>query len=144
MAVDVWMPVVSRLGILYFVQMAPDIATALYYTGIDPFTKKPVHVAKNMRDRKMQPALMQFFKPENWFAARGGKCCHRERLGDRPVYEVDRGVQEVAGEVPQSQGGQPHRFWQVKTEVVTCMWSRNRGPPHRIAKSCARRSATPW
>ena len=69
-----------------------DVATALYYTGIDPFTKKPVHVAKNMRDRKMQPALMQFFKPENWFAVRGGKCCHRERLGDRPVYEVDRGV----------------------------------------------------
>ena len=67
-----------------------DVATALYYTGIDPFTKKPVHVAKNMRDRKMQPALMQFFKPENWFAVRGGKCCHRERLGDRPVYEVDR------------------------------------------------------
>jgi len=36
----------------------PDIATALYYTGMDPFTKKPVHVAKSMRDRKMQRALM--------------------------------------------------------------------------------------
>ena len=47
-----------------------DVATALYYTGIDPFTKKPVHVAKNMRDRKMQPALMQFFKPENYFTVR--------------------------------------------------------------------------
>src|SRR5262245_53602455 len=47
-----------------------DIATGLYYTGIDPFTKKEVHVAKGMRDRKMQRALMQFFKPENWFAVR--------------------------------------------------------------------------
>jgi hypothetical protein len=47
-----------------------DIATALYYTGIDPFTKKPVHVAKSMRDRKMQRALMQFFKPANWFTVR--------------------------------------------------------------------------
>src|ERR671934_2186672 len=44
-----------------------DIATALYYTGIDPFTKKEVYVAKGLRDRKMQRALMQFFKPENWF-----------------------------------------------------------------------------
>ena len=49
------------------VPFAPDIATALYYTGLDPFTKKPVHVAKKMRDRKMQRALMQFFKPANWF-----------------------------------------------------------------------------
>ncbi|MBV8398404.1 MAG: DUF3362 domain-containing protein [Acetobacteraceae bacterium] len=43
----------------------PDIATALYYTGIDPFTKQQVYVAKGLRDRKMQRALMQFFKPEN-------------------------------------------------------------------------------
>src|SRR5947209_5412496 len=48
----------------------PDIATCLYYTGIDPFTKKEVHVAKGMRDRKMQRALMQFFKPENGFTVR--------------------------------------------------------------------------
>jgi hypothetical protein len=51
-------------------QAAQDIATALYYTGIDPFTKKKVHVAKGLRDRKMQRALMQFFKPENWFTVR--------------------------------------------------------------------------
>jgi len=55
---------------LIFMEMARDIATALYYTGIDPFTKKPVHVAKAMRDRRMQRALMQFFKPENWFTVR--------------------------------------------------------------------------
>jgi hypothetical protein len=47
-----------------------DIATALYYTGIDPFTKQEVYVAKGLRDRKMQRALMQFFKPENWFTVR--------------------------------------------------------------------------
>ena len=41
-----------------------------YYAGIDPFTKKPVKIAKGMRDRKMQEALMQFFKPENYFAVR--------------------------------------------------------------------------
>src|SRR5437660_5248393 len=51
-------------------QMVRDIATCLYYTGIDPFTKKEVHVAKGIRDRKMQRALMQFFKPEDWFTVR--------------------------------------------------------------------------
>jgi len=48
----------------------PDIATYLYYTGIDPFTKKEVHVAKGINDRKMQRAIMQFFKPENYFTVR--------------------------------------------------------------------------
>ena len=60
----------SRVGWRHFPGIPPDIATCLYYTGIDPFTKKDVHVAKGMRDRKMQRALMQFFKPANWFTVR--------------------------------------------------------------------------
>jgi hypothetical protein len=56
--------------ILVFVQIAHDIATAVYFTGIDPFTKQEVYVAKGLKDRKMQRALMQFFKPENWFTVR--------------------------------------------------------------------------
>jgi hypothetical protein len=47
-----------------------DVATCMYYTGIDPFTKKPVQVAKGLKDRKMQRALMQFFKPANYFEVR--------------------------------------------------------------------------
>jgi hypothetical protein len=53
-----------------FIPAPFDIATCMYYTGIDPFTKKPVESAKNVRDRKMQRALMQFFKPENYFEVR--------------------------------------------------------------------------
>ena len=55
---------------LIFMEMARDIATALWYTGVDPFTKQEVYVAKGLRDRKLQRALMQFFKPENWFTVR--------------------------------------------------------------------------
>jgi uncharacterized radical SAM protein YgiQ len=53
-----------------FIPAPFDIATCLYYTGIDPFTKEPVTVARGIRDRRMQRALMQFFKPENWFTVR--------------------------------------------------------------------------
>jgi uncharacterized radical SAM protein YgiQ len=53
-----------------FIPAPFDIATCMYYTGIDPFTKQPAKVARGMRDRKMQRALMQFFKPENWFTVR--------------------------------------------------------------------------
>jgi uncharacterized radical SAM protein YgiQ len=53
-----------------FIPAPFDVATAMYYTGIHPFTKQPVHIAKHLRDRKLQRALMQFFKPENYFEVR--------------------------------------------------------------------------
>ncbi len=53
-----------------FIPAPFDIATCMYYTGMDPFSKKLVPIARNLRDRKMQRALMQFFKPENYFLVR--------------------------------------------------------------------------
>ncbi|MFO0903459.1 MAG: YgiQ family radical SAM protein [Pirellulales bacterium] len=53
-----------------FIPAPFDVATAMYYTGIDPFSRKPVYIAKQLRDRKLQRALMQFFKPENYFEVR--------------------------------------------------------------------------
>jgi uncharacterized radical SAM protein YgiQ len=53
-----------------FIPAPFDIATCMYYTGVDPFTKQAVYIARGLRDRKMQRALMQFFKPENWFTVR--------------------------------------------------------------------------
>ncbi len=53
-----------------FIPAPFDIATCMFHTGIDPFTGGEVHVAKGLRDRKMQRALMQFFKPENYFMVR--------------------------------------------------------------------------
>jgi uncharacterized radical SAM protein YgiQ len=53
-----------------FIPAPFDIATCMYYTGVDPFTKKPVTIARNLRDRRVQRALMQFFKPENYFEVR--------------------------------------------------------------------------
>jgi len=53
-----------------FIPAPFDIATCMYYTGIDPFTGEEVYIARNLRDRKMQRALMQFFKPENYFEVR--------------------------------------------------------------------------
>jgi uncharacterized radical SAM protein YgiQ len=53
-----------------FIPAPFDIATCMYYTGLDPFTGTPVQSAKNLHDRKLQRALMQFFKPENYFEVR--------------------------------------------------------------------------
>lgn len=51
-------------------RIADNLAARLYYTGINPFTKQEVYIPKGLRDRKMQRALMQFFKPENWLTVR--------------------------------------------------------------------------
>ncbi len=53
-----------------FIPSPFDIAACMYHTGHDPFTRKPVSVAKHLRDRKLQRALLQFFKPENYFEVR--------------------------------------------------------------------------
>ncbi len=53
-----------------FIPAPLDVATCMYHTGLDPMTMKPVTVARNIRDRRAQRALMQFFLPENWFAVR--------------------------------------------------------------------------
>ena len=53
-----------------FIPAPFDIATCMYYTGLDPFTGEEVYTAKHLRDRKLQRALLQFFKPENYFEVR--------------------------------------------------------------------------
>jgi uncharacterized radical SAM protein YgiQ len=53
-----------------FIPSPFDIAACMYHTGLDPFTGKPVYIAKHLRDRKLQRALLQFFKPENYFEVR--------------------------------------------------------------------------
>lgn len=43
----------NRLGtVLPYMYAAPDIATCMYYAGIDPFTKQEVYVAKVERKTK--------------------------------------------------------------------------------------------
>ncbi|MEO0479744.1 MAG: YgiQ family radical SAM protein [Planctomycetota bacterium] len=53
-----------------FIPAPMDIATCMYFTGLDPMTMQEVDTPKKLKDRKVQRALMQFFKPENWFVVR--------------------------------------------------------------------------
>jgi Domain of unknown function (DUF3362) len=42
----------------------------MYYTGLDRLTKQEVFVGPHLKARKLLRALLQFFKPENWFTVR--------------------------------------------------------------------------
>ena len=53
-----------------FIPSPFDIAACMYHTGLDPMTRQPVKVTKGLKNRRMQRALLQFFKPENWFEVR--------------------------------------------------------------------------
>ncbi len=53
-----------------FIPAPMDIATCMYFTGLDPMTMQEVDTVTKLRDRKVQRALLQFFAPENWFVVR--------------------------------------------------------------------------
>ncbi len=57
------------------------VSTTMYYTGLDPFTLKPVYVPKDPHEKAMQRALMQYRKPENHALVREAlRKAHREDL----------------------------------------------------------------
>ncbi len=41
------------------------ISTAMFYTGLDPYTMEPVFVTRKYEDKKLQRALLQYYKKEN-------------------------------------------------------------------------------
>ena len=41
------------------------LATCMYYTEMDPFTMEPVYVAKTVKEKKLQRALLHFNKKKN-------------------------------------------------------------------------------
>jgi len=53
------------LQVMDFIPAPMEISTAMYYTGKDPMTGRPVYVARGESERRLQRALLQYFKPEN-------------------------------------------------------------------------------
>lgn len=48
-----------------FIPTPMTLATAMYWTGLNPMNMKPLFVAKEWKDRKIQQALLQPHKPEH-------------------------------------------------------------------------------
>jgi uncharacterized radical SAM protein YgiQ len=41
------------------------ISTAMFYTGLDPYTMKEVYVPKSAEEKALQRALLQYYNPKN-------------------------------------------------------------------------------
>ena len=57
------------------------VSTCMFYTGLDPYTMKPVYVARSPEEKAMQRALLQYYLPENAPRVRKAlQLAHREDL----------------------------------------------------------------
>ena len=49
-----------------FIPTPGSLATAMYYSGLDPMTMRPVYVPRDRHEKALQRALLQYKKPKNY------------------------------------------------------------------------------
>lgn len=69
-----------------FIPAPMDIATCMYHTGINPESMERVSVAKGDKQRALQRALLQYFKPENYDLVKRAlvEVGREDLIGDEP------------------------------------------------------------
>lgn len=104
-----------------FIPGPMDLATCMYYTGLDPMTGKSVYVPRGARERRLQKALLHFFKPENYGDVKAAliEAGRTDLIGDgteclipsQPPKQIGIAGKKPAGRTPRktSAGYRPHR-----------------------------------
>jgi uncharacterized radical SAM protein YgiQ len=69
-----------------FIPTPMSMATAMYHTGLDPFSKEPVFTAKELADKRLQKALLFYWDPAHHDEVREAlvKANRRDLIGTRP------------------------------------------------------------
>lgn len=82
------------------------LATAMWYTGIDPMTGKKVHIPSDYEEKAMQRALLQYNRPENRELVRRAlvKAGRQDLIGGGPKALI-----------PGTPGGRPKNSWPPKS-----------------------------
>jgi uncharacterized radical SAM protein YgiQ len=94
-----------------FIPAPMDIATCMYWTGLDPVTMQPVETVKKLKDREVQRALMQYFKPENWFVVQKAlvDAGRSDLIGSRPECLIPSTPPKIALAARGGKGRGPRR-----------------------------------
>ena len=73
------------------------ISTAMFYTELDPYTMEKVYVPKTAKEKAMQRALLQYFKPQNKELVLEAlkKAGRRDLIGKTPKCLVDEDVKSA-------------------------------------------------
>jgi uncharacterized radical SAM protein YgiQ len=102
-----------------FIPGPMDLATCMYYTGQDPLSGEPVYVPRGERERRLQRALLQYFKTENYGDVREAlrQADRLDLVGDGPQCLIPSHWPRTTGRKPGSPGAKgkpssgyrPHR-----------------------------------
>jgi len=83
-----------------FIPTPMTLATAMYHTGLDPMSMKPVSVVRDLREKRMMKALLLYWEPEQWPLAREAllRAGRRDLIGRGPdcLVPSDGGARPVA------------------------------------------------
>jgi uncharacterized radical SAM protein YgiQ len=81
-----------------FIPTPMSMATAMYYTGFDPFSLEPVYSAKELREKRMMKALVFYWDKEHWPLARTAleRAGRADLIGRRPECLVPPGYGATA------------------------------------------------
>ncbi|MCL2744195.1 MAG: YgiQ family radical SAM protein, partial [Planctomycetaceae bacterium] len=69
-----------------FIPVPLTIATAMYYTGLNPMDGQPVYVPKRLRERRQQKALLMYYDSANYFDVKSAllEAGRGDLIGDGP------------------------------------------------------------
>ena len=69
-----------------FIPTPMSMATCMYHTGIDPFTRQPVYTAKDLHDKRLQKALLLYWDPAHHDEVRDAliKAGRGDLIGQKP------------------------------------------------------------
>ncbi|HMJ13104.1 MAG TPA: YgiQ family radical SAM protein, partial [Polyangiaceae bacterium] len=90
-----------------FIPTPMAIATAMYYTGIDPLTNEPVHVTRDLREKRMMKSLLYWWDQEHWPLAREAlqRAGRTDLIGRGPECLVPPGYGVSAPRAPSGAAG---------------------------------------
>ena len=92
------------------------ISTAMFYTELDPYTMEKVYVPKTAKEKAMQRALLQYFKPQNKELVLEAlkKAGRRDLIGKSPKFLVEDNTKPNA-ENRSSKGKTEGSKWQKQS-----------------------------
>jgi len=87
-------------------------STVMYYTGIDPFSMKPVYTPTDFREKQLQRALLQYKKPQMRSMVREAlvKCGREDLIGGRDgLLSASAKPRQSSADAPKDSRKKPER-----------------------------------
>ena len=114
-----------------FIPTPMSMAACMYHTGLDPFTRKPVYTARDMREKRLQKALLLYWDPAHHDEAREALVDGRARRSHRHQAALPRAAGERQGLAPPLHAPRAR----ARAAGAVSAWSAVVRPPRAIAAS---------